>query len=97
VTRLPLPPGLYAQTERQSIDTLPLDGDRRVDVAVIGGGFTGLSAALHLADRGVNVAVLEAHEPGSGASGRNDGQVNPGLKHDPDQVVADFGRGYLGL
>ena len=50
-----------------------------------------------LARAGVNVAVLEAHEPGSGASGRNDGQVNPGLKHDPDQVVADFGRGYLGL
>jgi glycine/D-amino acid oxidase-like deaminating enzyme len=97
VTRLPLPPGLYAQTERQSIDTPPLDGDWRVGVAAIGGGFTGLSAALHLVDRGVNVAVLEAHEPGWGASGRNGGQVNPGLKHDPDQVVADSGRDYLGL
>jgi glycine/D-amino acid oxidase-like deaminating enzyme len=91
VTRLPLPPSLYAQTARPPIDTPPLDGDRRVDVAVIGGGFTGLSAALHLADQGVSVAVLEAHEPGWGASGRNGGQVNPGLKHDPDQVVADFG------
>jgi glycine/D-amino acid oxidase-like deaminating enzyme len=91
VTRLPLPPSLYAQTARAAVDTPPLDGNRRVSVAVIGGGFTGLSAALHLAERGVEVAVLEAHEPGWGASGRNGGQVNPGLKHDPDQVEADFG------
>ncbi|HXA22401.1 MAG TPA: FAD-binding oxidoreductase [Acetobacteraceae bacterium] len=91
MTRLPLPPSLYAQTARAAVDTPPLDGNRRVSVAVIGGGFTGLSAALHLAERGVEVAVLEAHEPGWGASGRNGGQVNPGLKHDPDQVEADFG------
>jgi glycine/D-amino acid oxidase-like deaminating enzyme len=89
--RLPLPPSLYAETARPAIDTPPLDGDRRVDVCVVGGGFTGLSAALHLAEQGVDVAVLEAHEPGWGASGRNGGQVNPGLKHDPDQVEADFG------
>ncbi len=91
MTRLPAPPSLYAETARPAADTPPLDGDRRVDVCVIGGGFTGLSAALHLAEQGVDVAVLEAHEPGWGASGRNGGQVNPGLKHDPDQVVADFG------
>ncbi|HEX5325583.1 MAG TPA: FAD-binding oxidoreductase, partial [Acetobacteraceae bacterium] len=69
----------------------PLDGDRRVGIAVIGGGFTGLSTALHLAEGGAEVAVIEAREPGWGASGRNGGQVNPGLKHDPDQVEADFG------
>jgi glycine/D-amino acid oxidase-like deaminating enzyme len=91
VRRLPLPPSLYAETARLPVATPPLDGDRRVSVAVIGGGFTGLSAALHLAEQGVDVAVLEAHEPGWGASGRNGGQVNPGLKHDPDQVEADFG------
>ena len=91
VTRRPLPRSLYAETARPAIDTPPLDGDRRVDVCVIGGGFTGLSAALHLAEQGVEVAVLEAHEPGWGASGGNGGQVNPGLKHDPDQVEADFG------
>jgi glycine/D-amino acid oxidase-like deaminating enzyme len=82
---------LYAETARPPVATPPLDGDRRVDVCVVGGGFTGLSAALHLAEQGVDVAVLEAHEPGWGASGRNGGQVNPGLKRDPDQVVADFG------
>ena len=69
----------------------PLDGDRRADVAVVGGGFTGLSAALYLAGIGADVMRLEAHEPGWGASGRNGGQVNPGLKHDPDRVEADFG------
>jgi len=50
-----------------------LDGDLSVDVAVIGGGFTGLNAALHLAGRGTSVAVLEAEHPGWGASGRNGG------------------------
>jgi glycine/D-amino acid oxidase-like deaminating enzyme len=58
---------------------------------VIGGGFTGLSTALHLAEAGVDVVLLEANQPGWGASGRNGGQVNPGLKPDPDQVEADFG------
>ena len=91
MTRRPLPRSLYAETARPAIATPPLDGDRRVDVCVIGGGFTGLSTALHLAQQGVDVAVLEAHEPGWGASGRNGGQVNPGLKHDPDQVETDFG------
>lgn len=89
--RLPLPPSLYAETARPPVDAPPLDGDRSVSVAIIGGGFTGLSTALHLAEQGTDVAVLEAHEPGWGASGRNGGQVNPGLKYDPDQVERDFG------
>lgn len=89
--RKPLPPSLYAETAIPAVPTPPLDGDARVSVAVIGGGFTGLSTALHLAQQGVDTAVLEAHEPGWGASGRNGGQVNPGLKHDPDQVEKDFG------
>ena len=90
MTRKPLPRSLYAETARPAVATPPLDGDRRVDVCVIGGGFTGLSAALHLAQQGVDVAVLEAHEPGWGASGRNGGQVNPGLKHDPDRGGGGF-------
>jgi glycine/D-amino acid oxidase-like deaminating enzyme len=90
--REPLPPSLYAETARPAIATPPLDGDKRTSVAIIGGGFTGLSTALHLAEKGVDVSLLEAHEPGWGASGRNGGQVNPGLKHDPDVIEADFGR-----
>ena len=73
-------------------DTRPLEGDRRADVAVVGAGYTGLSAALHLAERGVGVAVLDAAEPGWGASGRNGGQIIPGLKHDPDELERQFGR-----
>jgi glycine/D-amino acid oxidase-like deaminating enzyme len=82
---------LYAETARPAPSTPPLDGGRSVSVAIVGGGFTGLSAALHLAEQGVDAALLEAHEPGWGASGRNGGQVNPGLKHDPDRVEADLG------
>lgn len=89
--RAPLPPSLYAETALPAPETPALDGDRRVSVAVIGGGYTGLSTALHLAERGVDTVVLEAHEPGWGASGRNGGQVNPGLKHDPDRIEKDFG------
>jgi glycine/D-amino acid oxidase-like deaminating enzyme len=86
-----LPASIYAETARMAAATPPLAGDKKVDVAVIGGGFTGLSSALHLAEKGIEVAVLEAHEPGWGASGRNGGQVNPGLKCDPDQIEKDFG------
>ncbi|HYF07843.1 MAG TPA: FAD-binding oxidoreductase [Acetobacteraceae bacterium] len=87
-----LPPSLYAETAAPPPDTPALEGERRADVCVIGGGFTGLSTALHLAEAGRDVVVLEAEEPGWGASGRNGGQVNPGLKFDPDQVEADFGQ-----
>jgi glycine/D-amino acid oxidase-like deaminating enzyme len=89
--RLPLPPSLYADTAVAPVPTPPLDADKNVPVAIIGGGFTGLSTALHLAERGVQSIVLEAQEPGWGASGNNGGQINPGLKHDPDQIEADFG------
>ncbi len=69
----------------------PLEGDRRADVVVVGAGFTGLSAALHLAERGADVVVLDAAEPGWGGSGRNGGQVIPGLKDDPDDLERKFG------
>jgi glycine/D-amino acid oxidase-like deaminating enzyme len=84
-------PNLYQETAERAAATPPLDGDRRVEVAVVGAGFTGLSTALHLAEQGTRVVLLEAHEPGWGASGRNGGQVNPGLKQDPDTVERDFG------
>jgi len=69
-----------------------LTGDAHADVIVIGGGFTGLSAALHLREAGVDVAVVEAMEPGWGASGRNNGQVIPTLSRpDPEDIVARHG------
>ena len=82
---------LYHDTAVPAAPTRPLDGDVRADVVVVGGGITGLSTALHLAELGAKVVLLEAEEPGWGASGRNGGQVNPGLKHDPDRVERDFG------
>jgi glycine/D-amino acid oxidase-like deaminating enzyme len=72
-------------------ETRPLEGDRRADVVVVGAGYTGLSAALHLAERGAEVVVLDAAEPGWGASGRNGGQIIPGLKDDPDELERRFG------
>lgn len=86
-----LPPSLYAETAMAAPPTPPLEGATTADVCIIGGGFTGLSAALHLAEGGARVVLLEAEEPGWGASGRNGGQVNPGLKPDPDHVERDFG------
>ncbi len=69
-----------------------LTGNHSADVVIIGGGFTGLSTALHLREAGVDVAIVEAMEPGWGASGRNNGQVIPTLSRpDPDDIVARHG------
>jgi len=69
------PHSFWAATANASSDRPPLEGDRSCDVCVIGGGYTGLSAALHLAERGYEVVLLEAHRVGWGASGRNGGQL----------------------
>ena len=68
-----------------------LQGNRRADVAVVGGGYTGCAAALALAGAGTRVALVEAKTIGWGASGRTGGQVIPGLKFDPDELEAMFG------
>lgn len=85
------PNAVYCETAHEWQGAAALEGERTVDFAIIGGGFTGLSTALHLAEAGCQVAVLEACEPGWGASGRNGGQLNPGLKFDPDEIVRQFG------
>ena len=69
----------------------PLAGEGRADVAIVGGGFTGLSAALTLAKKGVSVRLLEAGKVAAEASGRNGGHCNNGLSHEFSGVAARFG------
>lgn len=88
----PLPASLWAATATPPPAASTLDGTRSADVAVVGAGYTGLSAALHLAQAGLKVVVLEASEPGWGASGRNGGQIIAGLKHDPDKLDMALGK-----
>lgn len=68
------------------------DCDTKYDVAVIGGGYTGLSAALVCAEKGLKVAMFEAETIGFGASGRNGGQLIPGLRWSMGEIDAEFGR-----
>lgn len=82
---------LWEATAVEAPATAALDEPFSTDVLVIGGGYTGLSTALHLAEKGVKTAVLEARTIGFGASGRNGGQVNPGFKLDPDDAQALLG------
>ncbi len=70
----------------------PLSGDVSADVAVIGAGFTGLSAALELAQAGYKVVVLEAETIGFGASGRNGGQICTGFSSGQQKIEAQLGR-----
>ena len=87
----PLPPSLWVATAPPGPPTPMLRGTATCDVAVVGAGYTGLSAALHLAEHGAKVVAIDAGEPGWGASGRNGGQVIPGLKFDPDELERRFG------
>lgn len=83
---------LWGATARHAPPALdPLREEEHADLAVVGGGFAGLSVALHAAERGLSVVLLEAEEIGHGASGRNGGQVNPGVKADEAVLVARFG------
>ena len=86
------PPSLWAAATPPGPDLPELTGTQQADVVVIGAGFTGLSTALHLREAGVDVAIVEAAEPGWGASGRNNGQVIPTLSRpDPDDIIARHG------
>ncbi len=90
------PPSWYAATVQPLPPFPPIDVVRRADVVVVGGGYTGLSAALHLARSGLQVVLLEAQRVGFGASGRNGGQVGSGQRLPQDvlerMVGADAAR-----
>src|SRR5437879_13566868 len=81
------PPSLWAATAPAGPVLRALEGSQTSDVVIVGAGFTGLSTAIHLREAGVAATVIEAAEPGWGASGRNNGQVIPTLAgHDPSGV-----------
>src|ERR1700731_1718215 len=85
------PPSLYGAPGLE----VPVSGSARwndrADVAIVGGGITGLWTAYHLATRGARVAVLEARQIAHGASGRAFGQLVPYLKHGHRKIAIDFG------
>ncbi|SLN19209.1 Gamma-glutamylputrescine oxidoreductase [Falsiruegeria litorea R37] len=82
---------LWSATTKYADSYPELNGEQQADVAVIGAGFTGLSAALHLAEAGASVTLIDAQHPGWGASGRNGGQINVGLKDGPTGIRSKFG------
>lgn len=86
------PPSWYAATAKPLAECPPLKGETQADVCVIGGGYTGLSAALHLAKQGLDVVLLEAHRVGFGASGRNGGQLGSGQRQDQKTIEKMVGR-----
>ncbi|MCA0003899.1 MULTISPECIES: NAD(P)/FAD-dependent oxidoreductase [unclassified Mesorhizobium] len=89
----PISPGRswYEDTAGPRPEYPALDGDRSCDVVIVGGGFTGLSAAVHLAKAGTNVVLIEAYRFGDGASGRNGGQLGTGQRAWAEELEAEYG------
>ncbi len=85
------PPSWYAATAEGVTQQPPLSESVSCDVCIIGAGFTGLSAALTLADAGVDVVLLDAHRVGWGASGRNGGQLGSGQRLDQQELEERYG------
>ena len=82
----------YAATAHPAPDRPPLTGDLEADVCVVGGGIAGCSTALHLAERGYRVVLLEGKRVAWGASGRSGGQAIVGFASSQDKLVAQVGR-----
>ncbi|MCO6187089.1 FAD-binding oxidoreductase [Rhizobium sp. L1K21] len=89
----PISPGIswYEASVAERPEYPTMDGARQCDVAVIGGGFTGLQAAYNLAKGGVDVTLIEAHRFGDGASGRNGGQLGTGQRWFPEEMEGTLG------
>src|SRR5580658_9962023 len=85
-------PSYYAASLTEHASAPPLIDDSTAQVCVVGGGFSGISAALHLAKRGIDVTLLEQSRLGWGASGRNGGQAHVGLRRDQDWLERHVGR-----
>ncbi|MFZ1815238.1 MAG: FAD-binding oxidoreductase [Rhizobiaceae bacterium] len=85
------PPSWYHATAHLLPEQPRLAGVRKHDVLVVGGGYSGLSAALHLASTGMDVALVDAHRVGWGASGRNGGQAGSGQRVDQDHLESMVG------
>jgi len=84
-------PSYYAATAHRKDARPPLQGTETADVCIVGAGFTGMSAALELLERGLSVVVLEAARVGWGASGRNGGQIVNGYSRDLDVITSRYG------
>ncbi|MEL6577872.1 MAG: FAD-binding oxidoreductase, partial [Pseudomonadota bacterium] len=84
-------PSWYAATAGPLPDHPALEGETRADVCVVGGGYAGLSAALHIAEAGYDVALLEANRVGWGASGRNGGQLGVGPRAEMEEYERAVG------
>jgi gamma-glutamylputrescine oxidase len=87
------PASYYAASAHAAPERPALVGDVEADVAIIGAGYSGLSAGIELADKGYRVVTLEAARVGWGASGRNGGQIVNGLNAGLDRIEANYGRG----
>ncbi|MEP5766060.1 MAG: FAD-binding oxidoreductase [Halieaceae bacterium] len=81
----------YAASANQALSFPQLKGELEVDICIVGGGYTGLSSALHLRDKGYSVALLEAERVGWGASGRNGGHCSTGQRADQEALEAKLG------
>jgi gamma-glutamylputrescine oxidase len=91
VAKIAHPPSYWAASAQPTPLRPTLKGAIDCDVVIIGAGYTGLSAALHLAKRGMKVIVLESARVGWGASGRNGGLLIPGQRNDAETLIATHG------